>query len=332
MAKLRSSFNLDDSGDDYGIEIDPRAANIATIDNLYKLGFRRLSMGVQDLDIEVQKAVHRIQPFELTKTLIDHARMVGFNSCSIDLIYGLPKQTIEGFAKTIDKVLTDLSPDRISLFNYAHLPSRFQPQTRIKEEDLPKPADKIIILEQTINTFLANNYVFIGMDHFAKPSDSLAISQSNGTLHRNFQGYTIGGHCDLLGLGVSSISQIGKLYSQNTSDLQKYQTTIGDGSFATAKGVWATEDDLIRRKIIVNLMCFFELDIRAIEQEFNLDFQQYFAELLPRMQQLVDDGLIQIDTHKITVNPTGRLLVRNVCMVFDRYLTGEMLKRFSKTI
>jgi oxygen-independent coproporphyrinogen-3 oxidase len=332
MAQLRKSFNLlDDDSGDYGIEIDPREADWATMGLLRELGFNRVSIGVQDLDPAVQRAVNRLQSLEETRAVIDAARTLQFRSINIDLIYGLPRQTPENFARTVDEVI-NLQPDRLSVFNYAHLPERFMPQRRINSDELPTPAQKLEMLQGTIEQLTKAGYRYIGMDHFALPDDELAIAQEESTLQRNFQGYTTHGHCDLIGLGVSAISQIGDLYCQNSSDLNQYQNTLASSQLATNRGLLCNADDRLRRAVIQQLICTFSLEFAEIEHAFNIDFQGYFGELWPQLQGMADDGLIELDNERITVLPAGRLLVRSVCMVFDAYLQQHNRQRFSRVI
>ncbi|MHC8292934.1 oxygen-independent coproporphyrinogen III oxidase [Pseudomonas sp. LB3P58] len=332
MAQLRKSFNLlDDDSGDYGIEIDPREADWSTMGLLRELGFNRVSIGLQDLDPAVQRAVNRLQSLEETRAVIDAARTLQFRSINIDLIYGLPRQTPENFARTVDEVI-NLQPDRLSVFNYAHLPERFMPQRRINSDELPTPAQKLEILQGTIEQLTQAGYRYIGMDHFALPDDELAIAQEESTLQRNFQGYTTHGHCDLIGLGVSAISQIGDLYCQNSSDLNQYQNTLASAQLATSRGLLCNADDRLRRAVIQQLICTFSLEFAEIEHAFNVDFQGYFGELWPQLQGMADDGLIELDNERITVLPAGRLLVRSVCMVFDAYLEQHNRQRFSRVI
>ncbi|WP_397456237.1 oxygen-independent coproporphyrinogen III oxidase [Pseudomonas versuta] len=332
MASLREHFNLlDDDSGDYGIEIDPREADWSTMGLLRELGFNRVSIGLQDLDPQVQRAVNRLQSLEETRAVIDAARTLQFRSINIDLIYGLPKQTPEAFAQTIKEVI-NLQPDRLSVFNYAHLPERFMPQRRINTSDLPSPADKLKMLECTIAQLTAAGYRYIGMDHFALPDDELAIAQEEATLQRNFQGYTTHGHCDLIGLGVSAISQIGELYCQNDSDIAQYQRTLASGQLATARGLLCNQDDRIRREVIQQIICNLHLPFVHIEQAFNIDFRGYFAQQWPALQKMAADGLITLGPEQLTVLPAGRLLVRSVCMVFDAYLEQASRQRFSRVI
>jgi oxygen-independent coproporphyrinogen III oxidase len=332
MAQLRKHFNLlDDDSGDYGIEIDPREADWSTMGLLRELGFNRVSIGVQDLDPAVQRAVNRLQSLEETRAVIEAARTLQFRSINIDLIYGLPKQTAESFARTVDEVI-NLQPDRLSVFNYAHLPERFMPQRRINSSDLPAPAEKLNMLQRTIEQLTAAGYRYIGMDHFALPDDELAIAQEESTLQRNFQGYTTHGHCDLIGLGVSAISQIGDLYCQNSSDLNQYQNALASAQLGTSRGLLCNQDDRLRRAVIQQLICTFSLAFAQIEQAFNIDFRGYFSELWPQLHAMAEDGLIELDSEKIVVLPAGRLLVRSVCMVFDAYLEQQNRQRFSRVI
>ncbi|OOG85072.1 oxygen-independent coproporphyrinogen III oxidase [Pseudomonas sp. A25(2017)] len=332
MAKLRKHLNLlDDDSGDYGIEIDPREADWSTMGLLRELGFNRVSIGLQDLDPAVQRAVNRLQSLEETRAVVEAARTLQFRSINIDLIYGLPKQTPENFARTVQEVI-HLQPDRLSVFNYAHLPERFMPQRRINSQDLPNPEQKLVMLQGTIEQLTAAGYRYVGMDHFALPDDELAIAQEEATLQRNFQGYTTHGHCDLIGLGVSAISQIGDLYCQNSSDLNHYQNTLADGQLATSRGLICNADDRLRRAVIQQLICHFHLPFAEIEQTFNIDFRGYFAPQWPQLQAMAADGLIELDNTHIRVLPAGRLLVRSVCMVFDAYLDLHNRQRFSRVI
>jgi oxygen-independent coproporphyrinogen-3 oxidase len=332
MANLRQHFNLlDDDSGDYGIEIDPREADWSTMGLLRELGFNRVSLGVQDLDPQVQRAVNRLQSLEETQAIIDAARTLQFRSVNIDLIYGLPKQTPHAFAHTVEEIIA-LQPDRLSVFNYAHLPERFMPQRRIDSAELPAPQAKLLMLEQTIDQLTQAGYRYIGMDHFALPDDELAIAQEELTLQRNFQGYTTHGHCDLIGLGVSAISQIGDLYSQNSSDLSDYQSRLASDQLATKRGLICNPDDRIRRAVIQQLICHFSLDFTAIEKTFDIDFRTYFDELWPQLASMARDGLITLEPSGIRVLPAGRLLVRSVCMVFDAYLAQQNRQRFSRVI
>ncbi len=332
MTGLRQHFRLlDDDSGDYSIEIDPREADWATMGLLRDIGFNRVSLGVQDFDPNVQRAINRLQSLEETRAIVEAARTLQFRSINLDLIYGLPLQSAESFARTVDEVIA-LQPDRLSVFNYAHLPERFPPQRRINASDLPSPAAKLDMLQRTIEQLSAAGYRYIGMDHFALPDDELAIAQEDGTLQRNFQGYTTHGHCDLIGLGVSSISQIGDLYSQNASDINEYQSSLDGNQLATRRGLHCNQDDRIRRAVIQQLICHFKLDFASIEDQFNIDFRGYFTEVWPRLLDYAADGLIRLDEQGIDVTPAGRLLVRSVCMLFDRYLPQQNIQRFSRVI
>ncbi|MFG5863379.1 oxygen-independent coproporphyrinogen III oxidase [Metapseudomonas sp. CR1201] len=332
MTHLRKHFNLlDDDSGDYGIEIDPREADWSTMGLLRDLGFNRVSLGVQDLDPAVQRAVNRMQSLEETRAIVEAARTLQYRSLNIDLIYGLPKQTPDSFARTVDEVIA-LQPDRLSVFNYAHLPERFLPQRRIRSEDLPSPGQKLEMLQRSIEQLSAAGYRYIGMDHFALPDDELAIAQEDGRLQRNFQGYTTHGHCDLIGLGVSAISQIGDLYCQNTVQLNDYQSALEQNLLATSRGLICEEDDRIRRAVIQQLICEFELDFSTIESRFNIEFRGYFDEIWPQLQQMHRDRLIALSDERIDVLPTGRLLVRSLCMLFDSYLAEQNQQRFSRVI
>ena len=263
--------------------------------------------------------------------MIDAARTLQFRSINIDLIYGLPKQTPEAFARTVEEVI-GLQPDRLSVFNYAHLPERFMPQRRINTSDLPSPAEKLNMLERTIKQLTAAGYRYIGMDHFALPDDELAIAQEESTLQRNFQGYTTHGHCDLIGLGVSAISQIGDLYCQNNSDITHYQHTLSSEQLATSRGLLCNQDDRIRREVIQQIICNLHLPFARIEQAFNIDFRGYFSHQWPVLETMAEDGLIELDNEQLTVLPAGRLLVRSICMVFDAYLAQQSRQRYSRVI
>ena len=332
MAHLRKHFHLlDDHSGDYGIEIDPREADWSTMGLLRELGFNRVSLGVQDLDPLVQRAINRLQSLEETRAIVEAARTLQFRSVNIDLIYGLPLQTPESFARTVDEVIA-LQPDRLSVFNYAHLPERFMPQRRIDIAQLPSAEQKLRMLQRTVEQLTSAGYRYIGMDHFALPDDDLAIAQEEGTLQRNFQGYTTHGHCDLIGLGVSAISHFGHLYTQNSNDLNDYQTLLGSDQPATKRGVLCNKDDLIRRAVIAQLICHCSLDFASINARFAIDFQGYFGHEWPRLLGMAADGLIELDLQGIRVTPTGRLLVRSICMVFDAYLSLQNREKFSRVI
>lgn len=332
MAHLRQHFTLlDDHSGDYGIEIDPREADWSTMGLLRELGFNRVSLGVQDLDPLVQRAINRLQSLDETRAIVEAARTLQFRSVNIDLIYGLPLQRPDGFARTVDEVIA-LQPDRLSVFNYAHLPERFMPQRRIDTAQLPDAEHKLEMLQRTIEQLTEAGYRYIGMDHFALPDDDLAIAQEEGTLQRNFQGYTTHGHCDLIGLGVSAISQVGDLYTQNSNDLADYQNLLGSDQLATHRGLTCNPDDRLRRAVIQQLICHFSLDFVGIENAFGVDFRGYFSDVWPKLLAMAKDGLIDLDHHGIRVTPAGRLLVRSICMVFDGYLSLQNRQRFSRVI
>lgn len=332
MAVTAEHFQLltDDSGE-YSIEIDPREASGEIVAGLRELGFNRMSLGVQDFDPKVQKAVNRLQSEEETFTVLEAARQAGFKSISIDLIYGLPHQTVESFARTLEKIIR-VSPDRLSVFNYAHLPTLFKPQRRINEGDLPSPAEKLAILQQTIQQLLEAGYVYIGMDHFARPTDELAVAQQQGTLYRNFQGYATQANCDLIGLGTTSISKVGDSYSQNVKTMEEYYARIDANHLPVFRGIALSEDDKLRRAVIVQLICHFTLAIPVFEKRYLIDFKQYFSTEWSQLETLQQDGLLVLTDQQIDILPAGRLLVRNVCMTFDIYLRQSREQRFSKVI
>ncbi|CAN7640649.1 oxygen-independent coproporphyrinogen III oxidase [Pseudoduganella sp. LjRoot289] len=342
MAHLRKNFEFaPDSEGEYSIEIDPRTVTPERVRSLRAQGFNRVSLGVQDFDAEVQKAVNRIQPEAETLSIMRAARDAGFRSISIDLIYGLPKQTLDTMRQTLAKVVA-ASPDRIALYNYAHLPHLFKPQRRILEADLPQAGVKLDMLALCIRQLTAAGYVYIGMDHFAKPGDDLAVAQRQGRLHRNFQGYSTHAEADLVACGVSAISSVGNTYSQNEKTLDAYYEQLDQGRLPVARGIRLSTDDLLRRIVIQKLMCNFELSIASIEQACPIRFADYFAAELAQLRALEEDGLIAIDAEWLSVTLKGRLLVRNICMVFDRYLgmprpqedagAAAQPLRYSKTI
>jgi oxygen-independent coproporphyrinogen-3 oxidase len=331
MALVRSHFALDPDGE-YSIEVDPRSADADTIRVLGEIGFNRLSAGVQDFDPSVQKAVNRIQSYEQTAEVIDAARAAGFKSVNVDLIYGLPRQSTATFHETINKVL-QLRPDRIALYNYAHLPSVFKPQRRINEAELPSAETRLELMLLAIRLLTLAGFRYIGMDHFAKPTDDLAVAQRLGTLHRNFQGYTTRPECDLIGIGVSAIGAIGPAYVQNVKTLDEYYDRLDLGVFPVMRGLELTKDDIVRRAIIQALMCSFEVSIEAIEINHLVDFKRYFAPELQELREYQQMGLVEVDDKWITVTARGRLLVRAVCMVFDYHLrTAQARARYSKVI
>ncbi|MGR9115060.1 MAG: oxygen-independent coproporphyrinogen III oxidase [Gammaproteobacteria bacterium] len=331
MEKTRRNFNLreDDEGQ-YSIEVDPRETDKDTVSQLRQLGFNRISLGLQDFDPAVQKAVNRIQTEQQTFAVLEAARKEGFRSTSIDLIYGLPLQSVDSFARTLDKILTE-EPERFSVFNYAHLPQRFKTQRQINAEDMPSPDVKLAILQMVIQRLTEAGYIYIGMDHFAKPDDELAVAQREGKLYRNFQGYSTHSDCDLIGLGITSIGRVGDAYIQNVKDLDNYSRLIEEGRLPIFKGIELDADDKLRRAVITQLICHFELNFFKIEKAFSIKFSEYFGSELKSLEPMAVDGLLALSDKGITVLPAGRLLIRNICMVFDRYLV-EKQQQFSKVI
>ncbi|HQT42556.1 MAG TPA: oxygen-independent coproporphyrinogen III oxidase [Halothiobacillus sp.] len=332
MTATGQNFQLktNDTGE-YSIEIDPREADAHTIAVLRELGFNRISLGVQDFDERVQEAVNRIQSIAETQVVVDAARAEGFHGVSLDLIYGLPFQTTDSFMRTLDTVI-EMAPDRLSIFNYAHLPTRFKPQRRINATDLPSAAEKLAILGGSIERLQDAGYVLIGMDHFAKPNDPLGIAQRNGTLHRNFQGYSTHAECDMVAVGVSSISQVGGAFSQNTKDLMAYHEAVSTGRLPIERGYVLTPEDHLRRFVISEMISHFHLDFSAIEQRFGIHFAEHFAAALTELNPMVADELLRLNPQSLDVLPRGRLLIRNICMAFDEYLSPEGAQRFSKVI
>lgn len=331
MKMLRDNFNVQTDAE-ISIEMDPRKIELDMLDHLRSIGFNRMSMGIQDFNKEVQILVNREQDEEFIFALMKRARELGFTSTNVDLIYGLPKQNVDTFMYTLERVV-ELNPDRMSVFNYAHLPSRFAAQVKIKDDMLPPPETKLTILQKTIEYLGANGYKFIGMDHFAKPDDELAVAQDKGILHRNFQGYTTQEECDLLGMGVSAISLLGDTYAQNHKELQEYYAAVEESGIALHKGLALTKDDCIRRDVIKALICNFKLNFDRLQSEYQIDFKDYFAEDLALLQPLADDGLLAINDDSIVVSPKGRLLIRNICLCFDVY-SRQLAKRqqFSRII
>ncbi|HAF01588.1 MAG TPA: oxygen-independent coproporphyrinogen III oxidase [Methylophilaceae bacterium] len=331
MTMIRRGFTLP-AGGEYSIEIDPRTVNQQRLKHLAELGFNRLSFGVQDFDPEVQKAVHRLQPAEQVFDLTKEARELHFESVNIDLIYGLPKQTTKSFATTLSQVVA-LRPDRIALYAYAHLPERFKPQRRISQYELPTATAKIGMLSDAIAAFLNAGYVYVGMDHFALPNDALAVAKKQGRLHRNFQGYSTQADSDLIGLGVSSIGRIGATYSQNAKTLEEYYDALDHGHFPIVRGLALTRDDLIRRSVIMAIMCHGELQYESIELSYMINFREYFAQELTALKEKESLGMLIMEEDGIKVTETGWFFVRAIAMVFDRYLQIDANRaRFSKII
>jgi oxygen-independent coproporphyrinogen-3 oxidase len=331
MGIIGRHFRLDPEGE-YSIEVDPRSVAPGTMTLLAELGMNRVSIGVQDFDDVVQKAVNRVQSEEMTRAVVEEARAAGFRSVNLDLIYGLPKQNVVGFNRTLERVI-GLRPDRIALYSYAHLPHMFKPQRRILEQDLPTPDGKLSMLTLAIRRLEGAGYVYIGMDHFALPEDELAVAQRRGRLHRNFQGYSTHADSDLVALGVTAIGAVGPTYVQNVRSLDEYYDRLDRGMLPVLRGVELTADDLLRRTIIQSLMCHGSVSIEAIEIAYLIDFKRYFAEELEDLRSFIDDGLVQIDAEWLGVTDRGRMLVRAVCMVFDRYLRTQMrTASYSKVI
>ena len=331
MMKTREYFNLhDDDAGEYSIEIDPREANRESVKLLRDLGFNRMSLGVQDFDPDVQKAVNRIQTEEETFEVLHAAREFGFHSINVDLIYGLPKQTHDSFLQTVDKIIAE-KPDRISVFNYAHMPEMFPPQKRIHEIELPEPDVKLETLRDTITHLTNAGYVYIGMDHFALPDDELTKAQQNETLYRNFQGYSTHADCDLFAFGATSIGMVDNTYSQNVRGLDDYYARIDAGELPVFRGLELTQEDILRRDVITRLICHFHLDFGFIEKAYGIDFNNHFANELEALQDMQADELLTVNEKEIRVTPKGRMLIRNICMVFDAYLQHSKA-RFSKVI
>ena len=333
LAHLRNRFNLQMGRErEFTIEVDPRSVTTHSIDVLAEIGFNRLSLGVQDFDPQVQQAVNRVQSAEDIIALVERARSAKFNSISFDLIYGLPHQTVESFSRTLDTVIA-IQPDRLAVYNYAHLPNRFKGQRMIKERDLPSPDVKLKILNRTIEKLLNASYIYIGMDHFALPNDELVKAQQNGTLQRNFQGYSTHRDCDLIGLGVSAIGNIDNTYSQNASTITEYQMALEAGKLPIRRGIEVDSDDRIRAEVIQQLMCYGQVDYSYFQLHLYTDFPSYFNSELTRLAPLQRDGLVELYPNRIQITATGRMLLRTVAMVFDRHLASESSdRRYSQTI
>ncbi|MBP8149265.1 MAG: oxygen-independent coproporphyrinogen III oxidase [Limnohabitans sp.] len=331
MAMLRRHFELVPGGE-YSVEVDPRTVDEKRLAVLASLGFNRLSFGVQDFDPAVQKAVHRIQPAEQVFELVAAARRLGFESVNVDLIYGLPLQTPESFDRTLAQV-NELRPDRIALYAYAHLPERFKPQRRIHAAELPSGGAKVAMLSRSLDAFTEAGYVYIGMDHFALPGDALAVAKRQGRLHRNFQGYSTQADCDLIALGVSSIGRVGATYSQNAKTMEEYCDLLDQGHLPVVRGLALTRDDMVRRAVIMAIMCQGQLQFESINLAWLLDFKTYFAAEMLQLQDMQAQGLVQVSDSGIQVTPMGWFFVRGVAMVFDRYLQADRHRsRFSKII
>lgn len=331
MADIGKAFRIA-PGAEVSIEVDPRTVSAARLEALRRMGFNRVSFGVQDFDPEVQKAVHRVQSFEMVRDLIRDARRLGFESINVDLIYGLPKQTPASFARTVAQV-GELRPDRIALYAYAHLPQRFKPQRRIDAEQLPPPEDRVAMLAGAIDGFLAHGYTYIGMDHFALAGDALAAAKRQGRLHRNFQGYSTQPDCDLVGLGVSAIGRMGATYSQNAKTLPEYYDAIRQHQFPVVRGLALTRDDLLRRAVIMALMCQGRLEFESVELAYLVNVREYFRTELAELEPFAEQGLVTIEPAAVQVTAPGWFFVRAIAMVFDKHLRADKVReRFSRII
>lgn len=332
MDSLRTHFNMDESDNhEFSIEVDPRTISTERIQELRAQGFNRLSFGVQDFDPAVQKAVNRIQSEQQVFDLVAAGRAAKFKSISIDLIYGLPLQTVESFNRTLDKVI-ELRPHRVATYSYAHLPELVRAQRLIRKEDMPPPERKMELLELIIQRLTEAGYVYIGMDHFALPDDELVIARDKGTLQRNFQGYSTHAECDLIGLGITAIGYIDGHYSQNVKVLSEYYEMVERGELPVVKGYQLSQDDLLRRELIIDLMCHSRIDFAKFEDKYDIQFTQYFADALAKLQETIDDGLVQLSDKELVLLPQGHLMMRVVAMAFDAYLGGAQKGNFSRTV
>ena len=328
---LHANFRFAENAE-CSVEIDPRRINNGALSLMASYGFNRMSIGVQDLDPAVQRAVNRIQPPEITQAVLEQGRALGYRSVNLDLIYGLPLQSVQTMQSTLQTVL-QWRPDRIALYSYAHLPERFMPQRRIESTDIPSPAVKLAMLKLAVTTLLNAGYVYVGMDHFALPEDELAQALDKGTLQRNFQGYSTQADCDLVALGVSAISRVGDVYAQNQRELDLYYAELDQGKLPLVKGLVSTVDDNMRRQVIHDLLCQSEVDIKAFETQWSIDFTQYFSEDLAHLKNLQEDGLVTLDSGFVRVTPRGRFLARIVAMQFDQYLRhAKTHAKYSKVI
>ena len=319
MEQIARHFKLKhDSGSDYSIAVDPRVIAKDGVAHLRNLGFNRISIGVQDFDEQVQRAVNRVQSLKTISATINDARRLGFRSINVDLIYGLPQQTLESFSRTLDIVI-NLAPDRIAIHNYAHLPHRFPPQRLIKADDLPDSSEKLAILHSAIDKLGSAGYEYIGLDHFARPDDALAVAQRKGSLQRNFHGYSAHAQCDSVGLGISAISNVSDNFSQNTTDLGAYHDILDNQQLPVVRGFRSEQEDLLRREIIHDLSCHFRLDLHRLAKRWGIDFAQHFENELLRLRDMEEDGLVELSDGEIVIRETGRLLLRNICMIFDNY-------------
>lgn len=331
-AFIKSKFNFSDDLE-ASVEIDPRGLTREHLEAFREIGFNRTSFGVQDFNPEVQEAINRVQSEEITRQTVIWARELGYKSVNIDLIYGLPHQTLENFADSVEKVI-DISPDRIAVFNYAHVPWLKKHQNVIKTEDLPSPDERLQILQMTIEKLVRAGYEYIGLDHFAKPTDELAIAQNNNTLYRNFQGYSTKAGADVYAFGVSAISQFQDIYAQNVKDLKEYYARVDAGIAPTNVGYRMTFDDHVRKETIMQLMCHLEIDKRDIERKFSIDFEEYFKNDIPKLDVFIAENLLENNADKIEIIGSGKLIIRNVAMCFDAYLEKMMREKpvFSKTV
>jgi oxygen-independent coproporphyrinogen-3 oxidase len=331
LKAIRERFKLTPGGE-FSIEVDPRTINAQRLSHLHEIGFSRLSFGVQDFDLAVQKSVNRVQPAEQVFELVAQSRAMGFDSINVDLIYGLPKQSVSTFDKTLEQVVA-LSPDRIALYAYAHLPARFKPQRRIDSAAIPSADSKVGMLAQSLATLQAAGYVYIGMDHFAKPEDPLAVAKRQGRLHRNFQGYSTQPDCDLLAFGVSSISKIGPVYAQNSKTLEEYYDLLDANLLPVVRGLELTRDDIVRRGVIMALMCQGSISYESINLAFLVDFKKYFKKEMEELAQFEQDGQVSLDESGITVTSLGWYFVRGIAMVFDKYMQASLDRaKFSKIL
>lgn len=332
MDCLHQAFDMDDSDDhEFSIEVDPRTISTEQVQSLRQLGFNRLSFGVQDFDPDVQAAVNRQQSEEQIYSLVAAARQAQFKSVSVDLIYGLPLQTVESFDVTLGKIIA-LRPDRIAAYSYAHLPERVRAQRLIRPADMPPPERKLELLELTIHRLTEAGYVYIGMDHFALPDDELALARANGTLQRNFQGYSTHADCDLIGLGVSSIGKVGDSYSQSVKELSQYYARLDQGLLPVHRGYRLSADDLLRREVISDLMCHGRIDFGKYEARHGIRFTEYFVDALAQLDEHVSDRLLEIHPDALVLLPQGHLMMRSAAMAFDAYLGGEQKEQFSRTV
>lgn len=326
-----NSFNIS-SDSENGCEIDPRELTFDHLFSLRENGINRISMGVQDIDPKIQKAVNRIQPEEMTRQVVEWIRQLKFDSVNLDLIYGLPFQSAKSFEKSVDTII-DLSPERIAVFNYAHVPWMKKHMELIKSENLPSPGEKLQILKMTIEKLTSAGYMFIGMDHFAKPDDELSIALQEKKLYRNFQGYSTHAGTDLYAMGITSISQIGNVYAQNFKTEKEYFNSLDNNNIPIMKGYSLSQDDIIRREVITRIMCDFELEFNFIEKQFDIDFKVYFKWGLNNFKEMISDGIVDLSENKIKVTEQGRLLVRNIAMNFDGFIERKVDEgKYSRTV